>query len=288
MFGKHTKHYFFILLAGWICSPANAQYTGDTYQKSKTSKKASLTYIYVNTPGFTAKGNDGRPQGLLIDLINAFHEHLKREKGIIVTPKLVETKNNNFKMMLDEVKVSNGGVFGVAHTTITQARKKVYNFSLPFISNVPVLITHKDVPNLSAMSNIAKEFAGKTAFAIKGATHEKIILDIKKNYFPDLKIQNFGSDYEVVEGIGKSKNAFGSVDFAYYLNCIKEKMPVKRHAAGDGDSEEFGILMPKNSDWTSALNAFLAKYLQSSDHRKSLSTHLGQAALKLIDSISKK
>lgn len=263
-----------------------AQYSGDTFAKAKQSKKANLTYVYSEAPGFAAEVN-GQVEGVCVDVMSDFEFYLLDNYGITVNSTMVKDHADNFTAYLDAVKKSSNGVFGLSNTTITQKRKSIYKFSPAYITNIGMMLTHSDVPTLSDISKISEVFAGKKAVSVKGTTNEDQILTIKKKYFPSLEIEYVNSFEEVMDKVISSPDYFGNVDFTYYLDATKSNKPVKRHPAGDQAAEEFGIVMPKNSDWAKPFAEFLTEeYRTSPSYRKIIAKHLGPNALQLLDAVA--
>jgi putative glutamine transport system substrate-binding protein len=271
-----------MLFVGFL---SNAQYSGDTFAKAKQTKTANLTYVYSESPGFAAEIN-GEVQGVCVDVMSDFEFYLLDNYGITVNSKMEKAHANNFTAYLNAVKKSSNGVFGLSNTTITQKRKAEYKFSPPYITNIGMMLSNEALPTLNDMSKIADVFAGKKAVTVKGSTNEDQILKIKKNYFPNLTIEYVNSFDEVLAKIVNSSDYFTNIDFTYYLDATKSKKPIKRHPAGDQTAEEFGIVMPKNSDWDKPFQEFLTEaYRTSPSYRKIIAEHLGRNALQLLDAV---
>ncbi|HET8861163.1 ABC transporter substrate-binding protein [Marivirga sp.] len=265
---------------------AQAQFSGDTFAKAKQSKTANLTYVYSEAPGFAANIG-GEVTGVCVDIMSDFEFFLLDKYGITVNSKMEKKHANNFTDYLQAVKNSTNGVFGLSNTTITAKRKKEYNFSPPYITNIAMLLSNESVPTLNDISNISDVFAGKTAITIKGTTNEKQIMKIKNKHFPSLKIEYVNYFDEGMVMIARDPNYFISIDFTYYLEAVQSNKPIKRHPAGDQTAEEFGILMPKNSDWDKPFKEFLTEnYRNSPSYRKIIAKHLGPNALRLLDSVA--
>ncbi|GAA5040532.1 hypothetical protein GCM10011506_41180 [Marivirga lumbricoides] len=263
-----------------------AQATGDSFATALKNKSANLVYIYSEAPGFAAE-KGGKVEGVTVDVMRDFEAFLLDKYGITVQSTINKQHANNFTTYLSAVKRSSGGVFGLSNTTITEARKRAYTFSPSYISNIAMLLTHKDVPTLGSLQQIAEAFKGKTAITIKETTNEDEILKIKAKYMPALKIEYVNYFDEAMVKISNSTDYFTNVDFTYYLNALNTKKPVKRHPVGDNATEEFGIIMPKNSDWVEPFNEFLNEdYQTGSNYRKIIATHLGPNALQLLDAIT--
>ncbi|SMG21010.1 ABC-type amino acid transport substrate-binding protein [Marivirga sericea] len=263
----------------------NAQYSGDSFAKAKQSKTANLTYVYSEAPGFAANMG-GEVQGVCVDVMSDFEFFLLDNYGITVNSKMEKKHADNFTSYLDAVKASSNGVFGLSNTTITQKRKASYNFSPPYITNIGMMLSNEALPTLNDISKIAEVFAGKKAITVKGSTNEDQILQIKKKYFPSLTIEYVNSFEEAMNTLSNSTDYFANLDFTYYLDATKSKKPIKRHPAGDQTAEEFGIVMPKNSDWDKPFQEFLTEsYRDSPSYRKIIAKHLGRNALQLLDAV---
>ena len=263
-----------------------AQTSGDSFAQALQTKQANLTYIYSEAPGFASKVN-GKVQGVCVAIMDDFEFFLLDKYGIKVTSTINTAHANNFTTYLEAVKKSNGGVFGLSNTTITSKRKTMYNFSPPYITNIAMLLTNKNVATLADMSKISETFAGKTAITIKGTTNEDFINMIKSKYYPGLKIEYINYFDQAMDKLESSENYFASMDFTYYLDAIQNNKPIKRHSAGDQAAEEFGIIMPKNSDWDKPFAEFLTEaYKSSSSYRKIIAEQLGPNALKLLDAVA--
>ncbi|WMN12409.1 transporter substrate-binding domain-containing protein [Marivirga salinae] len=276
---------FFILPLILLGFKAQAQFSGDTFEKAKESKTANLTYVYSEAPGFAANIN-GEVQGVCVDVMSDFEFFLLDNYGITVNSTMEKEHANNFTSYLNAIKNSSNGVFGLSNTTITQKRKASYNFSPPYITNIGMMLSNEALPTLNDISKIAEVFAGKKAVTVKGSTNEDQILQIKKKYYPSLTIEYVDSFDEALVAITNSTDYFTNIDFTYYLDATKSKKPIKRHPAGDQTAEEFGIVMPKNSDWDKPFQEFLTEsYRTSPSYRKIIANHLGRNALQLLDAV---
>ena len=131
-----------LLLAGM--NFVNAQQTGDSYASAKSSKTAKVVYIHAGVNGFAAKDESGKVKGLLVDVMNEFEKYVKDTYGITISSTYVEATNKDFKLYLEEVRNSNGGVFGLSNTSVKEERKKFLKYSPSFLNNISVLISHRN------------------------------------------------------------------------------------------------------------------------------------------------
>ena len=287
--GTFIKSALSLVILLFTGAQAFAQLTGTTYAEAQKSKTATWAFAYTETPSFASKQPNGSIQGLAVEVMKKFADFVQQTEGIKVTYEFKGKDPADFKGFLKEVKAGKGGVFGLGNITITEARKKEYNFSPAFIKNISLLCTHKDVPTLESLEKAATAFANFKGIAVAGSTNEKAVLNLKAKYIPTAVIQRVESNQEAVDAIIKDKQAFTNTDFTFYLNAQRQGLPIKRHPAGDESSEEFGIIMPKSNDWAPLMNKFLtAEFLKSSDYKKMLYTHIGSNGVKLMESFGKK
>lgn len=274
------------MLIALCANQLHAQLKGDTYAAAKQKKTGNWTFTYAESPGFASKDASGNVQGICVDLMKKFAEYVKQNEGITVNVQFKAGNPDDFTYFLNEVKAAKGGVFGLSNTTITEARKKSYNFSPPYITNIGMILTNKSVTTLNNLSDIAGTFSGKTAITVKSSTNEKSLLDIKAKYMPGLKLEYVSSFGKVLDRVVSDPNTFANLDFTYYLDALKNNRSVKRHPGGDTITEKFGIIMPLSNDWSPILDKFMTSgYVGGVEYRKTLATHLGQNALKFLDNI---
>ncbi|MEQ8925657.1 MAG: transporter substrate-binding domain-containing protein [Fulvivirga sp.] len=270
----------------WCFNISIAQLSGDSFTSAKASNTANWVFTYSEAPGFASLNKDGEITGVCIDIMDYFKRYVEEKHGITVTIKFVTKDANDFTKFLASVKNAEGGVFGLSNTTITEARKPTYNFSPPYITNIGMILSNNNVPTLVDLPNIAERFKGMSAVTVKNTTNEDRILEIKKQYFPSLKIEYVPSFAQTMQIIAKDSKKFANVDFTYYFEAIQNRKPIKRHPGGDDKTEQFGIIMPKSNDWSPLLDEFMSSgFLQSAEYKQIISANLGQAAMKFFESL---
>lgn len=283
------KKVLFSLLLVVVCSRLLAQgYVGDTWAQVKSAGKGTISFAYVETPSFVYKDDAGKLTGICVDITSDFIEWVNKTKGVSLQSKYVGD-GANFKGMYDKVKVSTGGVFGLGNITITEERKREVKFSPPFITNFAILITQNNVPTLAKLEDISTTFSKLTAYTAKGTLNEKRILELKK-YYPAMKVVTLDTSPEVYQKVFSDPNAFSYLDLAFYLKAVSERKSVKRHPVGDKAAEQFGFIMPMNSDWLPLLEEFFKAdggYTNSQQYKSILQKHLGETGVKLLQSASK-
>jgi ABC-type amino acid transport substrate-binding protein len=275
--------FFLCLIAGNALAQT---YVGDSWATVKSKGNGTISLAYVETPSFAYKDDNGKLTGICFDIVKDFGQWLQENKHASITTKLVGD-GSSFRGMYDKVKASSGGVIGLGNVTITTERKKEVKFSPPIITNFAILVTNNNVPTLGKLEDIPTTFASLTAYTAKGTTNEKRVLELKQKYFPVMKIVTTTTSQETLEKVLADPNGFAYLDLAFYLEAVQMKKSVKRHPVGDRAAEQFGLIMPGNSDWSLVLEEFFAAnggYLNSPQYKSILIRHLGETGMKLMQS----
>jgi putative glutamine transport system substrate-binding protein len=274
------------LLFVFIGSFVYAQnYTGDTWAQTKSKGQGAISLAYVETPSFVYL-DGGALTGICVDIMNDFVKWVNESKKIKLTAGYVGD-GSSFRGMYDKVKASSGGVFGLGNITMTEERKKEIQFSPSYITNFAILISQNSVPTLNRLEDLKTTFGKLTAYTAKGTLNEKRISELKKNYFPEMKVVLNATSQETYEKVISDPRGFAYLDLAFYLEAVSQRKPVKRHAVGDQSSEKFAFIMPKNSDWSPVLEEFFLAnggYTNSSQYKAILRKHLGETGVKLVQS----
>jgi putative glutamine transport system substrate-binding protein len=282
------KTKLFLALACLTTAATAQNYSGDTWAQAKASSKGTITYAYVETPSLVYKDASGKLTGVCLDIMSDFTKWLSESKNVKVESKLVGD-GSSFRTMYDQTKVSAGGVFGLGNITITDERKREVKFSPPFITNFAILVTQTNVPILVRLEDMPTVFSKLTAYAAKGTTNEKRLLELKQKYYPNLKIVPTATSQETLERVTADPNGLAYLDLTFYLEAVRTKKMLKRHPIADKAAEQFGFIMPQNSDWYPIMDEFFKAnggYLNSAQYRSILLKHLGETGVKLLQSAS--
>ena len=274
---------FLTLIAICIVGSVEAQVQGTSFATAKATNQATLTYVYNNTTSFAKETDQKEMSGILIDLMVEFEAFVKEKYGITISREFHQIERNDFGGLLNTVKTSREGVFGLANTSITEERKQFLQFSQPFLQNIVVLVTHKNIPDIASMEDMSTSFADMKAYSVTASVYLASLEKLKASHFPEMEIELFRSGLEVMEAVASNPKSFAIIDLLYYLEFLNNGYELKRHKVGDQVGDEFGIIMPTNNDWKPVLDEFFATgFLKSARYREIVSNHLGKSALRLI------
>lgn len=271
----------------WSCAGTGEVGTpdrGDDWATVKEQGSGAITVLFVPSDGFAYEDEQGSITGLAVEIMKEFIIHAVREHGVHLTLEMVEEPD--WRRFYDRVRNARGGVFGLGNVTITEERKEEIGFSPPYLTNVAVLISHADIPELDDLQQIPVTFQGHTALAFEGTLHETRIRSLQAEYAPGMAMEMAHSTGEIIQRVSSAPGYFGYVDIHEYWLAAQEGLPVRRHAVGDDATEEFGIIMPRDSDWQPVLEDFFQAdggFRETEIYRDLIRLHLGEEMLQMLD-----
>jgi ABC-type amino acid transport substrate-binding protein len=251
---------------------------GPTWAEVREKGEGTLRVIYVPAEGFAYHDDDGRLTGMSVEIVRDFAAWLARERAVDVALDFIPEES--WPHFMARVREGEGGVVGLGNVTITEERRRAMAFSPPYLTNVAVLITHDEVPQLERLEEIDDVFAGLTPLAFRGTLHEERL----RRLAPEAELAFASSNDEIIGRVAGG-GYFAYIDAYNYFRARERGAPLRRHAAADDPGEEFGFIMPGGSDWTEPFEAFFAAdggYRQSERYRRLLVDHLGEGVAEAL------
>lgn len=271
--------YFFLSLSVILffsCSNSDNNLSGDLWLYIQETGSGNITFTYVPSEGFSYTDDEGNLTGVTIELLRDFATWVEQTYDVSLNTTFIS--NDSFTDFYQSVVEADGGVFGVANVTITEERKNELAFSPHYMTNIAVLITHDDILEITSKEEISDSFSGLNGLAFAGTLHEVRIRTVVSNYLPDAEIHTAHANDEIIQRVGEKRNYFAYVDVYNFYRAVQRGVPLRRHSVGDESSEQFGVIMPLNSDWHELINEFFyadGGYIQSDRFRGLMELHLG-------------
>lgn len=255
----------------------------NTWEDVQQMGGGTVTLMYVPSDGFSYTDEDGRLTGVTIELVRDFIDfvNIQYDLGVTIHYEPIE----QFTSFYETVRDTSGGVFGVANVTITEERKTELAFSPPYMTNIATLITHSDIPEISGFDEILQAFSNLKALAFEGTLHQDRLEKIVEQYLRETEMVFAHSNNEIIERTSSANSYFAYVDIYNYWRALNSGAPIQRHSAGDEASEQFGVIMPLNSDWHHLMDRFFydeGGYLNTDRYRYLMETHLGEELANLL------
>lgn len=276
----------FVLLVLCNISTAYAQMSGDSWQNVQQKGSGELTVAYYTCPGFIYENQQGKMDGICVDIMQDFKDYVQNKYGDEIKIKYKES-STHYPDFLKEVKNSSSGVVGIGNVSVTPERKQFLDFTNGYFKDLVVLYSHKSVPRIGDMESLAEELEGFEMVVLKGTTYEKLALKLKEEYMPELKINYIDSREEISPSVVNNPKMFTVADFTEYLDAVKKGLPIRSHLSSDAfPNNDLAFALPQNSDWQPIINEFLNdEYITSTQYRKIINDELGTAFVQFIKKI---
>jgi len=256
----------------------------DSWNSVQENGKGAITLYYVPGDGFAYYDADGNLTGVTTDIFRDYVEWIENVYGyeLEVQYKSIESWSDFYHT----VRTSPDGTFGMGNVTITDERWEEIDFSPPYMTNIAVLITNEETEELGTLETIAGEFTHLHALAFEGTLHEERINDFRERYYPGLEIDYAHTNDEIIERVTANDQYFAFIDVYNYWRAREAGLPVRRHSVADEPSEQFGYILPNESDWTPVITQFFEEgegYLNTERYREIMETHLGEELTELLE-----
>ena len=257
----------------------------DTWADVEAAGEGAVTVLYVPAEGFAYEDADGELTGLTVEILRLFADWMRETHDVDLTLNFVEEPD--WRTFYERVQAGAGGVFGLGNVTITEERRAELQFSPPYMTNIAVLISHEEVPELEAWDDWAATFDGRTLLAFEGTLHEERLRDIQASYAPDAELAFTDSNDDILDRVADG-GYVAYIDGYNYWRAVEGGAPLKRHPIGDDPAEEFGIIMPLESDWDAPVAEFFEEgdgLLARDAYRDLMEEHLGERVVEALDEV---
>lgn len=254
-----------------------------SFEEARDTGSAEIQVLYVASSGFAGAGEDGELTGVTVELLREFARFVETEHGIPISVSFEE--EGHWPTFYQRVRYSEGGVFGIGNVTITGARRNEVAFSPPYLDNIAILMTHEDVPELESMDDAPETFGALTGLLYTGTLHEARMEALRDDHFPDMATTTIRTNDELVDRVASGDGYFGYIDVYNFWRAMEQGAPLRRHPVGDDVSEQFGVIMPRDSDWAPVMDAFFERdggLTRSEWYRSLMVAHLGQELAELL------
>jgi len=244
------------------------------YLQCQNSDTLYINYI-VHAP-FAFKEGDVI-KGVEIDLVKEYVSWLKSKKNMTVIVKY--SAFSNYQALYKETRLKERKSFGLASAIISQDKNSDVEFSLPYIKNVAFCITNGNAIDIKVknQSEVIKALGSMTALTISNTSLNKYILEIKKTFIPDLKINYFESESKIMDEISKNILSFAYVDAITFWNYLKNNPSkfIKMQRVLSQSKEEIGLILPKGCPHNPLFKEFFIEFKTTSAYRVLLEKYLG-------------
>lgn len=224
----------------------------------------SKPFIYRTTTGIA---------GIEYDIIQGFQKFLKTQYKVDV--EIIWKEASDFADTYNQIKKrTTEGVIGASAFSITPERMKEVSFTNPYMSDISVLITSKNIPILKSFEELSNIFPKLTAVTIAGTTYEQDIIRLKEQGNLPFNIEYIHSSANILHAVAEKDSAFGFIDLPVYMMIFNQdpSVNVKRQNLFPVKRKGFALIYPQESDWQLPLSS----YFSSQEYDASLANIIGR------------
>lgn len=229
-----------------------------SWQEVKDTGYGSITVYWYESRPFIYKTSEGI-RGIEYDLMEGFKKYLKDTYNFDLTVvwKEAESFGDTYAVIRDHPR---DGIFGASAFSITPERAKEVAFSGPYMSDISVLITSKDIPVLRSFEELSKFFPSLTGITIKHTTYEQDLIRLKEQGNLPFSIEYIPSSGNILRAVAEKDSAFGFIDLPIYMMIFNEdpSVNVKRQNIFPVKRKGYAIIYPLQSDWGAPLSGYFA------------------------------
>lgn len=230
-----------------------------TWVETLRTKKATLYIYWYESRPFIYQNENGQMEGIEQEILTGFKDYVREKYHVDLTLQWKETQNfeNTYLTVCNETLP---GAFGASAFSITQTRKERVKFTLPYMPDISVLISSKNIPIVQNGEEFDKIFSGLEAITIKGTTYEEDLHKLKAERGINFKMRYVPSYQNILATISSSENAFGVIDLPTYMVDLNKNagMSVNRQNIVPFKRDGLAFITPLNSDWAEPVNEYLS------------------------------
>jgi hypothetical protein len=259
--------------------PANS--SGDSWQQTLARKKGTVTALWDGIEPFIYKNGEGVLAGVEYEIMESLKSYVKLKYGVELT---VHWENaGSFDNIYNQVKSSSRpGIFGWSYYSITPARQKEVQFTLPYMPDVNVLITNNGEPMYASSQEFAARLPTMRAYTQQHTTMEEDVQYLRDQFFPGLSVQYAQQDYDIMKTIAADDHAFGYVPLSVYIVALQKGIKVKRQNVLSSRRQGFAAVMPLQTDWKPLMDEYFSSGVFRMKAGTIITSYLGSEVTDLV------
>jgi signal transduction histidine kinase len=258
-----------------------------TWPTAKDLKAATITMYWYESKPFIYYGENGKVQGIELNIMEGFGKYLKDHYEIDLKVNWVESKSfTDTYQRIATAKVE--GTFGASAFSITEDRKSQLSFSPPYMADITVLVSSKNVPVAKSQGEFLVKFSKLTAITIQGTTYEKDLFKLREDLGIQFKINYIPSFDNILHTIEKTDNAFGFIDLPVYMMMFNENpsINVQRQNLFPIKREGYSIIYPLGGSWGAPLDEYFRSDEFANSIKKIVPKYLDRDVYQFIENLS--
>jgi len=244
----------------------------------------TLVIAYSENSPFIYNDAQGKLAGIEFEIMEEFVRFIDEEYDAELTLKFEHLYN--FESLLDTLKNSQRPILGIASISSLEERKKNFKISDPYMPDIEIIISSRAFGSVSSLAEFANMVRNNRALTVTNSTFERNILELQRDYFPEIQVEYTRHVDILIEEIANSDDAWGYVSLPNYLSNYRKGKGISRQRFFMVEHPGLSIATTLKSDWDEALDAFLEDRRFRPLLDSLIEKHLGSAFGEVVASIS--
>ena len=243
-----------------------------------------MVVAYSENSPFIYNDTQGRLAGIEYEILEDFIRFIDEKYGAKLN--LEYEHLYNFESLIDTLKNSQRPILGIASISTLEERKKDFKISDPYMPDIEIIISSRIFGSVSSLAEFANMVKNNRAITVTNSTFERNILELKKDYFPGIKVEYVRHVDFLIEEISNADDAWGYVSLPNYLSYYKKGKGISRQRFFMVENPGLSIATTLTSDWDEVLNEFISDSRFKPLLDQLIEKHLGKAFGEVVASIS--
>jgi len=276
-----TLLYISLLL---VLPSAHGQSHSNTWSEVQENGSGTLITAYSENSPFIYNDAQGNLAGIEYEIMEDFVRFIDETYGVKID--LGFEHLYNFESLIDTLTNSQRPILGIASISSLEERKKYFKITKAYMPDIEIIISSTAFGSVSTLAEFADMVKNNKAITVTNSTFERNLLELQKDYFPEIEIEYVRHVDFLIETISNADDAWGYVSLPNYLSYYKQGKGIIRQRFFMVENPGLSIAATLNSDWDEVLAAFL----DDSRFRPLLDSliekHLGKAFGEVVATIS--
>jgi signal transduction histidine kinase len=275
---------YLYLILFMVLPQAYGQSLSNTWSEVKEKGNGTLVVAYSENSPFIYNDPQGRLAGIEYEILEDFARFIDEKYSAKL--KLKYEHLYNFESLLDTLKNSQRPLLGIASISTLEERKKDFKISEPYMPDIEIIISSRNFGSVSSLAEFANMVRNNRAITVTNSTFERNILELKKDYFPGIKVEYVRHVDVLIEEISNADDAWGYVSLPNYLSYYKKGKGISRQRFFMVENSGLSLATTLTSDWDEVLNEFINDIRFQPLLDQLIEKHLGKAFGEVVASIS--
>jgi signal transduction histidine kinase len=263
---------------------AYGQSKSNTWSEVKANGNGTLVIAYSENSPFIYNNAQGKLAGIEFEILQDFVRFIDEKYSAKL--KLEYEHLYNFESLIDTLKNSQRPILGIASISTLEERKKDFKISDPYMPDIEIIVSSSVFSSVASLSDFANMVKNNRAITVSNSTFERNILELQKDYFPEINLEYVKHVDFLIETISNADNAWGYVSLPNYLSYYKKGKGISRQRFFMVENPGLSIATTLTSDWDEVLNEFIKDSSFKPLLDLLIEKHLGEAFSEVVGSIS--